>query len=80
MRTIGRAMMRGVAAAAAGVLFLSAPAAAARAAETAAPAAQCVLAPGVYGITNSDGELVGLLIVYPDCRIEVYRRPPSGSL
>lgn len=33
----------------------------------AASSAQCILPPGAYGIVNSRGELVGMLIVYPDC-------------
>lgn len=34
----------------------------------------CLLPPGVYGITDSRGNLVGILIVYPDCRMEVFRK------
>lgn len=37
-------------------------------------AADCVLPPGVYGIVDSQGNLVGLLIVYPDCRMEVFKK------
>ena len=37
-------------------------------------AAQCVLEPGVYGIVDTSGSLVGILIVYPDCRLEVFRK------
>ena len=33
----------------------------------------CLIPPGVYGIVDSSGNVVGLLIVYPDCRMEVYR-------
>ena len=32
---------------------------------------QCILPPGAYGIVNSRGELVGMLIVYPDCTTEI---------
>lgn len=35
---------------------------------------QCILEPGVYGIMDSGGRLVGILIVYPDCRMEVFRK------
>lgn len=34
---------------------------------------QCLIPPGVYGIIDAEGDLVGLLIVYPDCRMEVYK-------
>jgi hypothetical protein len=39
-----------------------------------APAAelQCLIAPGAYAIIDArTGELVGVLIVYPDCRLEI---------
>ena len=43
------------------------PAPDARAAEL-----QCILAPGVYAIIDAKtGELVGALIIYPDCRVEI---------
>lgn len=64
-RTIGRL----VAGAALGLALSVAPAAAA---ETRLAGSSCVLPPGVYGITDSSGTLVGILIVYPDCRMEVY--------
>jgi hypothetical protein len=39
------------------------------------PAADdCILPPGVYGIMDSQGNLVGILIVYPDCRMEVFKK------
>lgn len=76
MRTLQRLVARGLVAAAACTAFVATPVAAAPLAETFAPA-QCLLQPGVYGITDSNGALVGLLIVYPDCRMEVYRRAPG---
>jgi hypothetical protein len=43
------------------------PAPDARAAEL-----QCILAPGVYAIIDPEtGNLVGALIVYPDCKVEI---------
>ena len=36
-----------------------------------AHAAICPIPPGTYIILNSDGDLVGALIVFPDCRIEI---------
>jgi hypothetical protein len=36
-----------------------------------AEAVSCPLEPGVYAITNSKGQLVGALIVYPDCSTEI---------
>lgn len=39
-----------------------------------APGADCVLPPGVYGIVDSQGNQVGLQIVYPDCRMEVFKK------
>ncbi|HST58865.1 MAG TPA: hypothetical protein VLK84_09260 [Longimicrobium sp.] len=77
MRMLQRLVARGLVAAAACTALAAAPAAAAPVADTFAPAMQCLLQPGVYGITDSNGALVGLLIVYPDCRMEVYRRPPG---
>jgi hypothetical protein len=70
MIPIPRTIVRVVAAAALGFALSVAPAAAA-----ASPVVlSCLLPPGVYGITDSSGALVGLLIVYPDCRMEVYPR------
>ena len=75
MRTLSRILARGAACAALAIAFAAVPAAA----ET-APAsgieipAFCPLEPGVYGLVDSTGSLVGILIVYPDCRMEVFRR------
>lgn len=73
MLSIRRTLARSIAAAALGVAMTAAPAAA----SPTAPAAQCLIAPGVYGIVDSTGKVVGLLIVYPDCRMEVYKRSPE---
>lgn len=71
MIMIPRTMVRAVAGAALGFALSVAPATAA-----ASPLvlSSCLLPPGVYGITDSSGAVVGLLIVYPDCRMEVYPR------
>lgn len=71
MRTLARRVFRGMLAAVAATAFAAAPAAAAPPVPV---TAQCVLDPGVYGIVDSGGRLVGILIVYPDCRMEVFRR------
>ena len=64
-----RTVVRLVAGACLGVALSVAPVSA-----TASPLApQCVIPPGVYGIVDAEGNLVGLLIVYPDCRMEVYK-------
>ena len=43
------------------------PAPDARAAEL-----QCAIAPGVYAIIDArTGELIGVLIIYPDCKVEI---------
>jgi hypothetical protein len=76
MRRLQRILARGIVAAVPAIGFAASPAAAAPVAEVLAPPVQCLLPPGVYGITDSNGELVGLLIVYPDCRVEVVRRQP----
>ncbi|HKP77058.1 MAG TPA: hypothetical protein VJT67_16120 [Longimicrobiaceae bacterium] len=67
-------LIRAVVAAVVAVVAASAPASAATLREPAAVAGPCVLEPGVYGILDSQGEVVGILIVYPDCRLEVYKR------
>lgn len=76
MRMLGRIIARALVAATIAA-FAAAPAQAAPVMEAGAPAVQCVFPPGVYGIVDSSGTLVGLLIVYPDCRMEVYRRRPG---
>lgn len=76
MRMPGRIIARGLVAATIAA-FAAAPAQAMRVAEAGVPGVQCVFPPGVYGIVDSSGTLVGLLIVYPDCRMEMYRRPPG---
>ncbi|WP_420130489.1 hypothetical protein [Longimicrobium sp.] len=65
--------IRSLVGAAIALVFAAAPALAA-APSSPAPAA-CLLTPGVYGITDSSGGLVGIPIVYPDCRMEVVKRP-----
>jgi hypothetical protein len=74
MHSVRRTFMRSFAAAAIALAFAAAPASAA-APSVPAPTPACVLEPGVYGITDSTGKLVGILIVYPDCRMEVFTRP-----
>lgn len=33
---------------------------------------QCAIAPGVYAIIDArTGDLVGVLIIYPDCKVEI---------
>jgi len=32
---------------------------------------QCLFPPGVYAIVDARGNLVGALIVYPDCTVEI---------
>ncbi|MBB4639231.1 hypothetical protein FHS01_005298 [Longimicrobium terrae] len=39
----------------------------------AAGASQCVLQPGVYKIIDASGNLVGVLLVYPDCHTEIIK-------
>lgn len=73
MNTFRRTFIQAFAVAVAAVGFAATPAAAAPVVAP-APAAQCILAPGVYGIVDSSGTLVGILIVYPDCRIEVFKK------
>ncbi len=68
-----RTITKGLFGAALALAFGAAPAAAAPLVPAAATA-QCVLEPGVYGIIDSGGRLLGILIVYPDCRLEVFRR------
>lgn len=65
--------LRGMVALALGMVFITAPAAASTPSLPAAVSAQCLLEPGTYAIMNSRGEFVGILIVYPDCRMEVYK-------
>lgn len=64
-----RAVARFVAGACIGVALSVTPVSA----EASPLPSQCLIPPGVYGITDSEGKLVGLLIVYPDCRMEVYK-------
>jgi hypothetical protein len=71
-----RTFIRSLAGVAIALAFAAAPASAtALSAPAPAPAAACILDPGVYGITDSTGTIVGILIVYPDCRMEVFKRP-----
>lgn len=74
MNSRRRTFIRSAAGAVIALAFAAAPASA-TAPSAPAPAAACVLDPGVYGITDSTGTIVGILIVYPDCRIEVFTRP-----
>lgn len=67
--------MRSFAAAAIALAIAAPHASAAAVAPVPVWARACVLAPGVYGITDSTGKLVGILIVYPDCRTEVFTKP-----
>lgn len=64
MHSMPRRFVRRVAGAILGFALALAPAAAARPLPL-----QCLLPPG----TDSSGKVVGLLIVYPDCRMEVYK-------
>ncbi|HEU4881472.1 MAG TPA: hypothetical protein VFT45_04480 [Longimicrobium sp.] len=68
-----RKIMQGLSGAALALAFAATPVAAAPLVPAVATA-QCVLEPGVYGIIDSGGRLLGILIVYPDCRLEVFRR------
>lgn len=74
MNSIRRTFIRSFAAAAVAIALAAAPASAAASSVTARTPA-CVLEPGVYGITDSTGKIVGILIIYPDCRVEVFTRP-----
>lgn len=47
------------------------PASATPVAPAHAAAMECVLEPGVYLIMNANDEFVGILIMYPDCKVEV---------
>ena len=67
-----RRFMQGVFGCALFLAFAVAPAAATPTVPAAATA-QCVLQPGVYGIIDSSGKLIAILIVYPDCRLEVFK-------
>lgn len=69
MRSITRALL----VAAVAVALGAAPVAAAQP-ERVSVVDDCLLPPGVYGITDSRGNLVGILIVYPDCRMEVFKK------
>lgn len=66
-------IMRGVLGLALGIAFTASPSAAAIPSTPITASLQCVLEPGTYAILNSKGEFVGILIIYPDCRIEVYK-------
>ena len=65
--------IRGMLGAALFLACVTTPAVAATPPVPVATAIQCVLEPGIYGVLNSAGELVGILIVYPDCRMEFKR-------
>ncbi|HEX6040132.1 hypothetical protein [Longimicrobium sp.] len=54
-------------------LALAVSAAPASAAGRAVPQS-CVIPSGVYGIVDSTGALVAILIVYPDCRTEIFKK------
>ncbi|HEV3052330.1 MAG TPA: hypothetical protein VGX50_18610 [Longimicrobium sp.] len=73
MNMIRRTIIHAFAAAAIGIVSAASPAAGAPPPPV-TTAAQCVLEPGVYGIVDSTGTLVGILIVYQDCRIEVFKK------
>lgn len=73
MISLPRGILRMFTCAALALAFTARPAAASTG-SPAAPAAACVIEPGVYGIVDSTGSLVGILIVYSDCKIEVYSR------
>jgi hypothetical protein len=73
MISLPRTILRVFTAAALGVAFAGSPASASTR-PLHASAVDCVIEPGVYGIVDSTGTLVGILIVYSDCRMEVYRR------
>jgi ABC-type sugar transport system substrate-binding protein len=70
---IMRRFTRAVLGAAVALALVAAPAAAAQP-ERVPVMDDCLLPPGVYGITDSQGNLVGILIVYPDCRMEVFKK------
>lgn len=69
MRSISRGIARLVAGAVLGITMGIAPASAA-----VSFAQSCVLLPGVYGIMDSSGTVVAILIVYPDCRTEIFKK------
>jgi hypothetical protein len=68
-----RHLMRRALAFALGIAVTVTPAAAAAPPTSISEPIQCILEPGTYAILNSKGEFVGILIVYPDCRLEVYK-------
>lgn len=39
----------------------------------------CVLQPGVYGIYNMQDQMVGVLVVYPDCKTEILPVDPKKT-
>jgi len=65
--------IRGMLGIAVGLAFAAAPALAATPLVPVASAIECVLEPGIYGVLNSAGDMVGILIVYPDCCMEFKR-------
>ena len=71
MTTLGRFLASTMLGASMMVPFTATPMHAAIAVRTAADAMDCILEPGVYVIKNSKDVLVGVLIVYPDCRTEI---------
>jgi hypothetical protein len=73
MNSVRRIFMRSFAGAVIALALAAAPASAVSSAP--ARTLACTLEPGVYGITDSTGRLVGILIVYPDCRMEVFTKP-----
>lgn len=74
MSTIKRILLRASVCAAAAVAFTASPAAAAPGPFRTESAAFCPLMPGVYGIIDSTGQLVGILIIYTDCTMEIIRK------
>ena len=74
MSRLTRMLVRATAAATLGMALATAPGTAEASPVVRVSPASCPLDPGVYGIIDSSGQLVGILIVYPDCRMEVFRK------
>jgi hypothetical protein len=64
-------------------ILATTPAAAVPLVEEAPEIIQCSLAPGIYSIMDSEGNLVAILIVYPNCTYEIVVKediPKQGEI
>ena len=74
MRKRSRSFMMSLLGAAVAAIMSAVGPAAAAASVPGLTVVQCILEPGVYAVMDSGGQTVAILIVYPDCRMELFRK------